>query len=146
MTNQTSIRESRDSFKSYRQTRLPRRAAIICCVILLGTHLTAQAAILLVSNAADSGAGSLRQAILDSNASTGVLDTITFNIPGTGVQTIVPLTILPAITDPVPPADSLVTTSRFDRRRATRVVATDRLEPRGLAAGELGDESRRGLI
>ena len=101
MTDKTSIRESRGSFKSYRQTRLRRRAAIICGVILLGTHLTAHAAILVVTNTTDSDAGSLRQAILDSNASVGVLDTITFNISGAGVQTIVPLTILPAITDPV---------------------------------------------
>ena len=50
---------------------------------------------------ADSGAGSLRQAILDSNASVGVLDTIAFNINGGGVQTIAPLTQLPDITDPV---------------------------------------------
>ena len=34
-----------------------------------------------VSNINDSGAGSLRQAIVDANASTGTLDTIAFNIP-----------------------------------------------------------------
>ena len=29
------------------------------------------------------------------------MDTITFNIPGAGVRTIIPLTVLPTITDPV---------------------------------------------
>jgi hypothetical protein len=56
---------------------------------------------LMVTNTNDSGMGSLRQAILDSNASVGVLDTIVFNIPGSGVQTIAPTSALPAITDPV---------------------------------------------
>ena len=34
-----------------------------------------------VTNTADSGPGSLRQAILDSNASVGIKETILFNIP-----------------------------------------------------------------
>ena len=55
----------------------------------------------LVSNTDDSGPGSLRQAILDSNAATGATNTIDFDIPGPGVQTIDPLSPLPAITDPV---------------------------------------------
>ena len=58
-----------------------------------------RAATFMVTNAADSGAGTLRQAILDANATNG-LDTITFQIPGTGVHTITPLTTLPAVTDP----------------------------------------------
>ena len=45
----------------------------------------------LVTDAADSGPGSLRQAILDSNAATGTTNTIDFDIPGPGVQTIMPL-------------------------------------------------------
>ncbi len=52
-----------------------------------------------VSNTNDSGPGSLRQAILDSNAIPGV-DTITFSLAA-GVQTITPTTALPTITDPV---------------------------------------------
>lgn len=52
-----------------------------------------------VTNTNDSGPGSLRQAILTSNASVGVLDTITFNIDGS--TTITPLSPLPDITDPV---------------------------------------------
>jgi hypothetical protein len=54
----------------------------------------------LVTNSTDSGAGSLRQGILDANASPG-LDTIAFNIGGPGVQTIRPLSALPTITGPV---------------------------------------------
>jgi hypothetical protein len=51
-----------------------------------------------VSNADDSGAGSLRQAILDANARPGA-DTIVF--AGTGVMTIRPLSELPRIFDTV---------------------------------------------
>ena len=54
-----------------------------------------------VTTTADSGPGSLRQAILDSNAATGQTNTIDFDIPGSGVQTIAPLSPLPAITNPV---------------------------------------------
>lgn len=53
-----------------------------------------------VTNTSDSGPGSLRQTILYANSNPG-LDTITFNIPGTGTRTIAPLTELPIITDPV---------------------------------------------
>ncbi len=53
-----------------------------------------------VTTTADSGAGSLRQAILDANANPGA-DTIAFNIVGSGVQTISLATALPNITDPV---------------------------------------------
>jgi hypothetical protein len=55
----------------------------------------------LVTNTADSGPGSLRQAVLDSNAGTSGTNTIDFAIPGQGVQTTAPLTALPAITGPV---------------------------------------------
>lgn len=54
----------------------------------------------VVTNTNNHGAGSLRQAILDANATAG-LDNITFNIPGPGVQTINLLVALPGITDPV---------------------------------------------
>lgn len=58
------------------------------------------AATFTVINTADSGPGSLRQAILDANANTGQ-DTIAFNIPGSGVHTIVPTTALPVVTESV---------------------------------------------
>src|SRR5438445_1734252 len=56
-----------------------------------------------VVNTNDSGAGSLRQAILDanSNPNSGGPDFIDFNIPGAGVHTISPTSALPTITDPV---------------------------------------------
>jgi hypothetical protein len=55
----------------------------------------------LVSTTADSGPGSLRQAILNSNAATGDTNTIDFAVPGAGVQTITPFSPLPAITKSV---------------------------------------------
>jgi uncharacterized repeat protein (TIGR01451 family) len=56
---------------------------------------------LIVTNTNDSGPGSLRQTILDADANTGQTNSISFNIPGRGVHTIVPLTQLPAITNPL---------------------------------------------
>jgi hypothetical protein len=56
------------------------------------------AATFTVVNTNNSGAGSLRQAILDANASAG-FDTIAFNIPGAGVHTITPTSQVPTITD-----------------------------------------------
>jgi titin len=53
----------------------------------------------MVTTTADTGAGSLRQAILDSNATPGP-NTIDFKI-GTGEQSISPLSPLPSITTPV---------------------------------------------
>src|SRR5438876_296122 len=54
----------------------------------------------VVTTTADAGAGSLRQAISDANAAPGV-DDISFNIPGTGVQTINLASPLPTVTDVV---------------------------------------------
>ena len=67
---------------------------------ILGTLVPASATTFTVTNTNDSGGGSLRQAILDANASAGA-DFINFNIPGDGVQTIAPLTTLPNITGQV---------------------------------------------
>ncbi|MFH1321821.1 MAG: gliding motility-associated C-terminal domain-containing protein, partial [Bacteroidota bacterium] len=53
-----------------------------------------------VENTNDSGPGSLRQAMLDANATPG-LDIICFNIPGTGPFTIQPITQLPLLDDTV---------------------------------------------
>jgi len=73
-----------------------RRIAL--ATVLFGlTALAATATTYTVTTTADSGAGSLRQAILDANTNAGV-DTIAFDIPGSGVHTITPLTALPAIT------------------------------------------------
>ena len=61
---------------------------------------TAPAATYVVTNTADSGPGSLRQAIIDANATVG-FDAIQFQIGGAGVQLSQPLSALPNITDPV---------------------------------------------
>jgi parallel beta-helix repeat protein len=71
-------------------------AALI--LLLLGTPKSASGATFLVVNTNDSGAGSLRQAILEANAARGA-DLIGFSIPGPGVHTISPLSPLPALTD-----------------------------------------------
>ena len=54
-----------------------------------------------VMNTNDSGAGSLRQAIISSNDTPGTTNAIYFDIPGSGVQTIEPLSPLPPLTQPV---------------------------------------------
>ncbi len=51
-----------------------------------------------VSNTADSGFGSLRQVLTNANNHAGT-DTVTFNIAGSGVQTITPGSALPTITE-----------------------------------------------
>ncbi len=54
-----------------------------------------------VTTTADSGPGSLRQAILDSDLAVGGTNTIDFDIPGAGVQTIAAASPLPTITNPL---------------------------------------------
>src|SRR5260370_35356125 len=54
-----------------------------------------------VMNTNDSGDGSLRQAILDANA-TDETNTITFHIGSGGVQTLHPPPALPTVTNPGP--------------------------------------------
>ena len=54
----------------------------------------------VVTNTGDSGAGSLRAAILAANAAPDT-NTISFNIPGAGPHTITPASPLPTITNPV---------------------------------------------
>lgn len=54
-----------------------------------------------VVNTNDSGAGSLRQAILDANAAFNAGDRIAFNVPGAGPHTLFPTNALPTITDTV---------------------------------------------
>ena len=76
-----------------------RTLPAIAVAALLGCGASsALAATFTVTNTNDSGLGSLRQAILDANANPGT-DMIAFNIPGQGVQTISPLTLLPSLTD-----------------------------------------------
>ena len=58
-------------------------------VLLLLLATSASAATFVVNSVADSGVGTLRQAILDANAAAGT-DTITFAIAGAGLHTISP--------------------------------------------------------
>src|SRR5437016_6318317 len=82
--------------------KLLRLALILGVVVMFAWIINnSRAATFTVTNTNDSGLGSLRQAIIDSNSTAGQKDTIAFNIPGTGVRTIAPLSSLPLITDPV---------------------------------------------
>ncbi len=73
-----------------------------------------------VTNTSDSGAGSLRQAILDANANAGA-DTINFNIAGTGVHTITLSTALATITGQV----TINATTESDFAGTPLIVLTD---------------------
>jgi titin len=70
----------------------------VCAIVAFAGGL--RAANFSVTNMADSGPGSLRQAILDANAIPGP-DTILFNISGPAPYTINPISALPDITGPV---------------------------------------------
>ena len=70
---------------------------LVCCMAF--SALQTFATTFTVTNASDSGVGSLRQAILDANASPGA-DTIQFNIAGSGAHTVYLFTELPALTGP----------------------------------------------
>src|SRR5256885_1257246 len=64
------------------------------------TSVEASNALFVVTNPNDSGLGSLRQAILDSNATNGP-NTIAFQIQAPSGLTITPLSALPPISVPV---------------------------------------------
>ena len=82
------------------QSRSRLGLGLFIALLLLGHRPVARAAAFTVTTTADSGPGSLRQAILDANANPG-LDTITFAIGAPGSQqTIQPTTALPSITSP----------------------------------------------
>jgi len=72
------------------------RSLLIVFVAMSG--FWSSAATFTVTNSNASGIGSLRQAILNANATVGA-NTISFNIPGPGVQTIRPTNELPWITN-----------------------------------------------
>jgi hypothetical protein len=75
-------------------------AAVACFVVLLAPVASARAATsFTVTTTADSGSGSLRDAITASNGTIGP-NTIDFSI-GSGPQTIAPLSALPAVTQPI---------------------------------------------
>ena len=72
-----------------------RQPALVA--LFLAVSAAASATTYTVTSTADSGAGSLRQAITDANANPGA-DTIAFGIVGSGVHTIAPASPLPQIT------------------------------------------------
>ncbi len=76
------------------------RLAIAGLVLAAAAALPAGADTYTVTTTADSGAGSLRQAITDANGHSGA-DDIHFDISGSGVQVIAPATALPKITGAV---------------------------------------------
>ncbi len=75
-------------------------ASLGCVTGAIFIRTSRASATFTVTNTNDSGPGSLRQAILDANALKG-FDTINFDIPGSGVQTIRPISPLPIIRDSV---------------------------------------------
>src|SRR5258708_36480769 len=84
----------------FSRTQTALAAAGVFIVAILFSVPNAQAAPLTVINTLDSGAGSLRQAIMDANGTAGI-DTIVFAIPGSGLHTIAPTSNLPTITEAV---------------------------------------------
>jgi hypothetical protein len=81
------------------------RARLFGLAALLLAAGSLSAATFTVTNTNDSGAGSLRQAILDANAMAGA-DNIAFNVSGAGcdgagVCTIAPISSLPSLSTPV---------------------------------------------
>ncbi|MDQ4122259.1 MAG: carboxypeptidase regulatory-like domain-containing protein [Acidobacteriota bacterium] len=82
--------------KTNRCSRLSIPNLLVFVAILFAAK-GAQAATYTVTNTNNSGAGSLRQAMTDANNNTDEANTIVFNIPGSGVRTITPLSELPFI-------------------------------------------------
>lgn len=122
----------------HRSRGVNRLAALALVLAVFGALLAApppaRAAIFTVTNTNDSGIGSLRQAIIDANASPGA-DTINFNIPAAGTNTINLLSPLPPITDPVvingeTESDWVAAT--------TSTPASIRIELNGASAGGTG--------
>jgi hypothetical protein len=98
--------------RTLRERTIPntsRLAKIAFAFALLGVLFTcllarsAHASTFTVTTTNNSGTGSLRQAIKDANANNNlpVVDTIEFNIPGSGPHTITPTSALPDITEAV---------------------------------------------
>ena len=84
-------------------TRPPQFAllrTLVSALIPLLFGARAAGDVFTVTKATNGGAGSLRAAILDANASAG-MDSIVFDIPGASVKTISPTSALPTITSPV---------------------------------------------
>ena len=114
--------------------------------VLLSTARKSEAATITVTNLNDSGAGSLRQAVLDSNASIGVRDTIDFETGLTGTITLTSGQMLIADTVSITgPGASVITISGNNNSRifyeysplATPITAT--ISGLTLIGGMTGD-------
>ena len=92
-----------DVLKSIRKSLVVKLSIFVLVFFLFVAKTSAAPSIFTVINTNDSGPGSLRQAITDanSNGNPGDMDIIAFNIPGSEVHTITPLTPLPLITQKV---------------------------------------------
>jgi hypothetical protein len=86
--------------RSYRRASGPPRRALSASLRLEPLEDRLALSTFLVTNTNDAGPGSLRQAILNANAQTG-LNRIAFDIGSGGMQIIQPASALPAITNPV---------------------------------------------
>jgi len=96
----TLPRQAAGKFLSATATDTNGNTSEFSLAIPVASALSAQT--FTVTNTNDYGPGSLRQAILDANSAvTATNDFIVFNIPGVGPHTILPLSALPALTDPV---------------------------------------------
>jgi hypothetical protein len=84
-----------------RQSRRARATVrwIVTVFLPLGISYQASAAIFSVTNTNDSGAGSLRQAILNANTNGSGPHVIAFNFATSGPFHITPLTVLPAVSN-----------------------------------------------
>ena len=78
--------------------RISRARNLACTVLALAGATLAHAATFTVTTTAETGPGSLRQAITDANADNLSPRIIAFNIPGPGPQTITLASALPEIT------------------------------------------------
>ena len=120
-------------------------AAVMVAVLVSGVAFSAGTTF-TVSNTNDSGAGSLRQAILDANANAGA-DTIAFAISGTGVHTITPTLVLPTITEAVTIDATTDDSFASNSNRPAIIVDGNNLVADGLTLGAAADGSTiRGLV
>ena len=96
---------------------------------------------LVVSNTNDSGPGSLRRAINDSNGATGQTNSISFNIDGTGVQNIAVLSALPDVTTPV-----VIDATTVEGYTTNPLISIDGTSAGAGASGLVIDASATGTV
>jgi len=107
------------------------RSLACAALCLAGVVASARATTYTVINTNDTGAGSLRDAITQANTNAGA-DIIHFNIPGSGVQT-----ILPAAGSPLPTITDTVTIDGYSQTGAVANTNGPGLGPNGTLLIEL---------